>query len=155
MIKRLNLRPENFFLTRKNDGGEIQARSRNGCSVYTLFGTPIYFEFLAGHRGPDLFGLGDSDRNIRVGKVPANLMTDAHYSATPIAGEGGVGEIWRGGRRGARSALRELHGALRVRTDGEPWFAGEARRYWKTIKFNFGRNRNRQDAAAKLLPLTA
>ena len=36
------------------------------------------------------------------------------------------------------TALRELHGPLRLRADRQPWLAGAARRYLEDIKFNFG-----------------
>src|SRR5438270_11540025 len=49
MIKRLYLRPENFFLTRKMTVEKL-SKIEDWMRRYTLFGTPIYFEFWAGHR---------------------------------------------------------------------------------------------------------
>src|SRR5205807_41521 len=49
MIKRLNLRPENFFLTRTMTIEKFQ-KVEKWMSRYTFLGTPIYFEFLAGKR---------------------------------------------------------------------------------------------------------
>ncbi len=60
MIKRLNLRPENFFLTRAMTVEKFQ-RVEKWMSRYTFLGTPIYFEFLAGQAGSDVFRMGDSD----------------------------------------------------------------------------------------------
>ncbi len=59
MIKRLNLQPENFFLTRQMTIEKFK-QIEQWMKDYTLFGTPIYFEFLAGKR--DLTcSAGDSD----------------------------------------------------------------------------------------------
>src|SRR5438094_9702986 len=75
----------------------------------------------------DLFGLGDSDPEHP--RLERSLLFNdrrALFELLRIAGEGGGGERWGGRRRGARSALRELHAPLRVRTGGELWFAAEA-----------------------------
>src|ERR1043165_5700305 len=50
-------------------------------SKYTLFGTPIYFEFLAGKRDLSCSAWAIPTRNIRGWKGPCYLMTDAHYSS--------------------------------------------------------------------------
>src|SRR5437588_1070375 len=80
MIKRLNLRPENFFLTRKLTSVEA-SKIEEWIQQYTLFGTPIYFEFLAGHRDLTCSAWAIPTRNIRGWKGPGYLMTDAHYSS--------------------------------------------------------------------------
>src|SRR4029077_3477705 len=49
MITRLNLQPENFFLTRKATVEKF-SRIEKWMEDYPLFGTPVYFEFLAGKR---------------------------------------------------------------------------------------------------------
>src|SRR5260370_7006564 len=49
MIKRLNLRPENFFLTREMTVKKFE-KIEEWMNRYTLFGTPVYFEFIAGKR---------------------------------------------------------------------------------------------------------
>src|SRR5204863_1021511 len=48
---------------------------------YTLFGTPVYFEFLAGKRDLTCSAWAIPTRNIRGWKGPCYLMTDAHYSS--------------------------------------------------------------------------
>src|SRR5207248_4896372 len=48
MIKRLNLQPENFFLTRKMTIEKFK-KIEEWMGKYTLFGTTIYFEFLNRH----------------------------------------------------------------------------------------------------------
>jgi MoaA/NifB/PqqE/SkfB family radical SAM enzyme len=80
MIKRLNLQPENFFLTRKMTIEKFK-KIEQWMGKYTLFGTPIYFEFLAGKRDLSCSAWAIPTRNIRGWKGPCYLMTDAHYSS--------------------------------------------------------------------------
>jgi MoaA/NifB/PqqE/SkfB family radical SAM enzyme len=80
MIKRLNLRPENFFLTRQMTVEKFQ-KIDQWMNRYTFFGTPIYFEFLAGKRDLTCSAWAIPTRNIRGWKGPCYLMTDAHYSS--------------------------------------------------------------------------
>ena len=80
MIKRLNLRPENFFLTRQMTIEKFK-KIEQWMKNYTLFGTPIYFEFLAGKRDLTCSAWAIPTRNIRGWKGPCYLMTDAHYSS--------------------------------------------------------------------------
>ncbi len=78
MRKRLNLQPENFFLTRpltKQKFKDITAWSER----YTLFGTPVYFDFLAGARELTCSAWAIPTRNIRGWKGPCYVMTDGHY----------------------------------------------------------------------------
>src|SRR5207245_11520289 len=49
MIKRLNLRPENFFLTRSMTIRKFR-KVEEWMNRYTFLGTPGYFEFLSGKR---------------------------------------------------------------------------------------------------------
>ena len=80
MITRLDLQPENFFLTRDmtvQKFKNIERWSRN----YTLFGTPIYFEFLAGKRNLTCSAWAIPTRNIRGWKGPCYLMTDGHWKS--------------------------------------------------------------------------
>lgn len=80
MIKRLNLQPENFFLTRKMTVEKF-AKLEEWCRTFTFFGTPIYFEFLAGKRDLTCSAWAIPTRNIRGWKGPCYLMTDAHYGS--------------------------------------------------------------------------
>ncbi len=80
MIKRLNLQPENFFLTRKMTIEKFR-KIEEWMKNYTLFGTPIYFEFLAGKRDLTCSAWAIPTRNIAGWKGPCYLMTDAHYSS--------------------------------------------------------------------------
>jgi MoaA/NifB/PqqE/SkfB family radical SAM enzyme len=80
MRKRLNLQPENFFLTRemtREKFADILEWGRR----YTLFGTPIFFEFLAGRRDLTCSAWAIPTRNVRGWKGPCYLMTDAHHAS--------------------------------------------------------------------------
>ena len=76
MIKRLNLQPENFFLTRKATVEKF-ARMEEWMNRYTFFGTPVYFEFLAGHRDLTCSAWAIPTRNLMGWKAPCYFMTDA------------------------------------------------------------------------------
>ena len=76
MIKRLNLQPENFFLTRKATVEKF-AKMDEWMNRYTFFGTPIYFEFLAGHRELTCSAWAIPTRNLKGWKAPCYFMTDA------------------------------------------------------------------------------
>ena len=80
MIKRLNLQPENFFLTRAMTVQKFE-KIEDWMQRYTIFGTPVYFEFLAGKRDLTCSAWAIPTRNIRGWKGPCYLMTDAHYSS--------------------------------------------------------------------------
>jgi MoaA/NifB/PqqE/SkfB family radical SAM enzyme len=80
MRKRLNLQPENFFLTRamtKEKFKDVREWGRR----YTFFGTPIYLDFLAGKRELTCSAWAIPTRNVRGWKAPCYLMTDGHYSS--------------------------------------------------------------------------
>ncbi len=80
MIKRLNLQPEDFFLTRQMTIEKFK-KIEQWMKDYTLLGTPIYFEFLAGKRDLTCSAWAIPTRNIAGWKGPCYLMTDAHYSS--------------------------------------------------------------------------
>jgi len=80
MITRLNLQPENFFLTRKMTVEKF-SKLEEWCRRFTFFGTPIYFEFLAGKRDLTCSAWAIPTRNIRGWKGPCYLMTDGHYTS--------------------------------------------------------------------------
>ena len=70
MRKRLNLQPENFFLTRAMTKEKFK-NIREWGDRYTFFGTPIYFDFLAGKRELTCSAWAIPTRNIRGWKAPA------------------------------------------------------------------------------------
>jgi MoaA/NifB/PqqE/SkfB family radical SAM enzyme len=80
MITRLNLQPENFFLTRKMTIEKF-SKIEEWCRKFTFLGTPIYFEFLAGKRDLTCSAWAIPTRNIRGWKGPCYLMTDGHYKS--------------------------------------------------------------------------
>ncbi len=80
MIKRLSLRPEDFFLTRKMTVEKF-AKAREWGDRFTLFGTPIYLDFLAGDRDLTCSAWAIPTRNVRGWKGPCYLMTDGHYKS--------------------------------------------------------------------------
>ena len=76
MIARLNLQPENFFLTRAATVKKF-AKMEDWMKRYTFFGTPVYFEFLAGKRDLTCSAWAIPTRNISGWKAPCYFMTDA------------------------------------------------------------------------------
>ena len=95
MIKRLNLQPENFFLTRKMTIEKFR-KIEEWMKNYTLFGTPIYFEFLAGKRDLTCSAWGDPDAQHRGLERP--LLPDdgrALFQLSGASGQSAVGQIRR------------------------------------------------------------
>jgi hopanoid biosynthesis associated radical SAM protein HpnH len=80
MIQRLNLAPENFFLTRKMTIEKF-SRAEEWGQRFPFFGTPIYLEFLAGKRDLTCSAWAIPTRNVRGWKGPCYLMTDGHFSS--------------------------------------------------------------------------
>lgn len=76
MVARLNLQPENFFLTRKATTEKF-AKMDEWMNRYTFFGTPVYFEFLAGKRDLTCSAWAIPTRNMAGWKAPCYFMTDA------------------------------------------------------------------------------
>jgi MoaA/NifB/PqqE/SkfB family radical SAM enzyme len=76
MISRLNLQPENFFLTRNLTVKKF-AKMEDWMQRYTFFGTPVYFEFLAGKRDLTCSAWAIPTRNMAGWKAPCYFMTDA------------------------------------------------------------------------------
>jgi MoaA/NifB/PqqE/SkfB family radical SAM enzyme len=138
MIKRLNLRPENFFLTRKMTVEKF-AKIEEWMNRYTFFGTPIYFEFLAGKRDLTCSAWAIPTRNIRGWKGPCYLMTDGHYSSYAELLEKVQWDkygVVAGVARDPRCENCMVHcGYEPTATLGLQAQRGDT---WKTIKFNFG-----------------
>ena len=80
MIKRLKLKPENFFLTRDLTREKF-SRIEKWCKDYNFFGTPIFFDFLAGKRDLRCSAWAIPTRNISGWKSPCYVMSD--YINTP------------------------------------------------------------------------
>ena len=138
MIKRLNLQPENFFLTRKMTIQKFQ-KIEEWIQRYTFFGTPVYFEFLAGHRDLTCSAWAIPTRNIRGWKGPCYLMTDAHYSSYAELLEKTEWDrygVVNGVARDPRCENCMVHcGYEPTASLGLQAQRGDT---WKTIRFNFG-----------------
>ncbi len=78
MVKRLAKQPEDFFLTRKMTREKF-AKIQEWGERFTIFGTPVYQEFLAGKRELTCTAWAIPTRNIKGWKAPCYLMTDGHY----------------------------------------------------------------------------
>jgi hopanoid biosynthesis associated radical SAM protein HpnH len=145
MIKRLNLRPENFFLTRDTTVQKF-AKMDEWMNRYTFFGTPVYFEFLAGKRDLTCSAWAIPTRNMRGWKAPCYFMTDAagtngtgHYSSyaellanvdwSKYGVVDGVAKDPRCENCMTHCGYEPTASLGRMAQKGDTW---------KTIKFNFG-----------------
>jgi hypothetical protein len=79
MVKRLGKKPEDFFLTRTMIRDKF-ARIQQWGERFTLLGTAVYQEFLAGKRELTCTAWAIPTRNIRGWKAPCYMMTDGHYA---------------------------------------------------------------------------
>ncbi len=79
MVKRLGRQPEDFFLTRAMTRAKFKDIQKWG-ERFTIFGTPVYQEFLAGKRELTCTAWAIPTRNVQGWKAPCYLMTDGHYS---------------------------------------------------------------------------
>jgi len=79
MSKRLGKKPEDFFLTRAMTREKF-AKIQEWGERFTIFGTPVYQEFLAGKRELTCTAWAIPTRNIKGWKAPCYLMTDGHYA---------------------------------------------------------------------------
>jgi len=78
MVKRLGKQPEDFFLTRKMTRQKF-AKILDWGKAFTIFGTPVYQEFLAGQRELTCTAWAIPTYNVKGWKAPCYLMTDGHY----------------------------------------------------------------------------
>jgi len=78
MIKRLAKQPEDFFLTRKMTREKF-ANILEWSERFTILGTKVYLEFLAGKRELTCTPWAIPTRNVKGWKAPCYLMTDGHY----------------------------------------------------------------------------
>jgi MoaA/NifB/PqqE/SkfB family radical SAM enzyme len=78
MAKRLGKDPKAFFLTREMTRQKF-ARILDWGKAFTIFGTPVYQEFLAGKRELTCTAWAIPTYNIKGWKAPCYLMTDGHY----------------------------------------------------------------------------
>ncbi len=78
IVKRLGQKPEDFFLTRAMTREKF-AKIQDWGERFTIFGTPVYQEFLAGKRELTCTAWAIPTRNVKGWKAPCYLMTDGHY----------------------------------------------------------------------------
>lgn len=78
MARRLGKNPDDFFLTRAMTRAKFKDIERWG-AAFTIFGTPVYQEFLAGKRELTCTAWAIPTYNVRGWKAPCYLMTDGHY----------------------------------------------------------------------------
>lgn len=78
MAKRLGKDPKEFFLTREMTREKFKDIERWG-QAFTIFGTPVYQEFLAGKRELTCTAWAIPTYNVKGWKAPCYLMTDGHY----------------------------------------------------------------------------
>jgi hopanoid biosynthesis associated radical SAM protein HpnH len=138
MRKRLNLQPENFFLTRAATKEKFRDIREWGAR-YSIFGTPVYLDFLAGVRDLECSAWAIPTRNVRGWKGPCYLMTDAHWASyrellekTPWENYGVVD----GKARDPRCENCMVHcGYEPSAALGRNPQPGDT---WKNVKFNFG-----------------
>ena len=78
MAKRLGRDPKEFFLTREMTRQKF-AKIQEWGKMFTIFGTPVYQEFLAGKRELTCTAWAIPTYNVRGWKAPCYLMTDGHY----------------------------------------------------------------------------
>ena len=81
MVKRLSLRPEDFFLTREGTREKFQDLTE-WSNRYTILGTPIYHEFLAGRRELECSAWAIPTRNIAGWRGPCYFMAGAGHFPT-------------------------------------------------------------------------
>lgn len=78
MAKRLGRDPKDFFLTREMTREKFKKIETWG-RLFTIFGTPVYQEFLSGKRELTCTAWAIPTRNVKGWKAPCYLMTDGHY----------------------------------------------------------------------------
>jgi MoaA/NifB/PqqE/SkfB family radical SAM enzyme len=138
MARRLGKKPEDFFLTRQMTIEKFRGIQEWG-RQFTIFGTPVYQEFLAGQRDLTCAAWAIPTRNIAGWKAPCYLITDAHFPSYQTMLEqldwNKYGVV-KGEVRDPRCENCMVHcgfdpsGAL-----GTNYQPGD---HWKNFKYNFG-----------------
>ena len=138
MVTRLNLDPEDFYLTRAATVAKFKDIEEWG-EKFPIFGTPVYLEFLAGRRELTCSAWAIPTRNIRGWKAPCYLMTDGHYPTYKALLEEVKWEnygVVNGEARDPRCENCMMHcGYEPTASLGLQAKPGDT---WKNIKFNFG-----------------
>lgn len=80
ILKQTGKQPEEFYLTRAMTRQKF-AKIQEWGERFTIFGTPVYQEFLAGKRELTCTAWAIPTRNIKGWKAPCYLITDGHYAS--------------------------------------------------------------------------
>jgi MoaA/NifB/PqqE/SkfB family radical SAM enzyme len=138
MAERLGRDADAFFLTRRATVSKFREAVEWGWR-YPLFGTPRYFEFLAGKRELPCSAWAIPTRNARGWKGPCYLITDDHYDRYEAMVERTDWDHF-GVVNGAARDLRCEH--CMVHCGYEPSAAlgigAGPREWWEVLRFNFG-----------------
>jgi MoaA/NifB/PqqE/SkfB family radical SAM enzyme len=138
MVERLGIAPETFFLTRRATIEKFAGAEEWG-RKFPIFGTPIYLEFLAGHRDLTCSAWAIPTRNVRGWKAPCYLMTDGHYATYRELLEKTDWEkygVVNGEARDPRCENCMVHcGYEPTASLGRDALPGDL---WKNLRFNFG-----------------
>jgi MoaA/NifB/PqqE/SkfB family radical SAM enzyme len=138
MARRLGKDPKDFFLTRDMTRQKFAGIQEWG-KAFTIFGTPVYQEFLAGKRELTCTAWAIPTYNIKGWKAPCYLMTDGHY--------GGYDEMLRevkwekyGVVNGVARDPRCEHCMVHCGYDPSGALGTNYQRgdNWKNFKYNFG-----------------
>ena len=138
MVKRLGKKPEDFFLTRAMTREKFKDIEKWG-KRFTIVGTPMYQEFLAGKREMTCTPWAIPTRNIRGWKAPCYLMTDGHYAGYQEMLEKVDWEKY-GVVNGVARDSRCEHCMVHCGYDPSAALGTNYQRgdNWKNIKYNFG-----------------
>jgi MoaA/NifB/PqqE/SkfB family radical SAM enzyme len=136
MLKRLGKQPEDFFLTRRMTIEKF-AKIEEWGQRFTLFGTTVYQEFLAGKRDLTCTAWAIPTRNVRGWKAPCYLMTDGHY---PRYQEMLDKVDWNkyGVVNGVARDPRCENCMVHCGYDPSGALSSSPRDNWKNMKYNFG-----------------
>jgi len=136
MVKRLGRDPKEFFLTRDMTRKKF-AKIEEWGQLFTIFGTPVYQEFLAGKRELTCTAWAIPTYNVKGWKAPCYLMTDGHY---PTYGEM-LGTVkWEnyGVVDGVARDSRCEHCMVHCGYDPSGALSNKPRDTWINMKYNFG-----------------
>ena len=148
MVKRLGRDPKEFFLTRDMTRAKFKDIEKWG-QLFTIFGTPVYQEFLAGKRELTCTAWAIPTYNVKGWKAPCYLMTDGHY---PTYGEmlGTVKWETYGVVNGVARDSRCEHCMVHCGYDPSGALSNKPRDTWINMQYNFGAKPKPYPASADL-----
>jgi len=150
LIEREGREQEDYFLTRSLTRQKF-ARLEEWTRRFTIFGTPIYHEFLQGKRELTCTAWAIPTRNVRGWKAPCYLMTDDHYERYDQMLEKVEWDQY-GVRDGAPLDPRCENCMVHCGYDPSGALGRDYQRgdLWKNIKYNFGPRPRRSEAGSKV-----